>query len=106
MDIPIKKEFKDHDTELKHKRAFLFSKNDLESFHKGKENHKRILHKDFYEWSLSKLPKLQKYIDKSYDEENRKVYKDDKQIFKIYFLYRIVDIILKKITPSIDEVIF
>ena len=30
----------------------------------------------------------------------------DKQIFKIYFLYRIVDIILKKITPSIDEVIF
>jgi len=83
VDIPIKKEFKDHNTELKDKKAFLFSKSDLESFHKGKENHKRILHKDFYSWSLSKLPKLQKYIDKSYDEENRKVYKDDKQIFKI-----------------------
>lgn len=83
VDIPVKKEFEDHDTELKNKRAFLFSKSDLQSFHTDNENKKRIMHKNFYTWSLSKLPKLQKYIDKSYDDENRKVYKDKRRIFKI-----------------------
>ena len=83
VDIPVKKEFEDHDTELKNKRAFLFSKSELQSFHTDNENKKRIMHKNFYTWSLSKLPKLQKYIDKSYDDENRKVYKDKRRIFKI-----------------------
>ena len=83
VDILVKKEFEDHDTELKNKRAFLFSKSELQSFHTDNENKKRIMHKNFYTWSLSKFPKLQKYIDKSYDDENRKVYKDKRRIFKI-----------------------
>lgn len=83
VDIPVKKEFAKHDVVIKDKNAFLFSKRDLESFHKLKENHKRIMHKDFYNWSLSKVPSLQKYIDKSYDKDNRKIYKGDKKIFEI-----------------------
>lgn len=83
VDIPVKKEFKEQGVDIKDKNAFLFNKKNLESFHKLKENHKRIIHKDFYNWSLSNIPKLKKYIDKSYDEDNRKVYNGDKKIFEV-----------------------